>query len=243
MADDALNSEMSVREFAELAESLHAAPTPDRTAEQVVTYARQQLDADYGGITLIRRGGLETIGATDQVVEQVDVLQCELDEGSCRDASWRHETLVSEDLAADSRWPRWAPKVAGLGIASVLAAELTASRGHRIGSINLYWTRPRRFTADDMAFANIFARHAALALSTSFELAGLNVALDGRKLIGQAQGILMERHGLDEARAFEVLKRYSQDHNIKLRRVAEHLIATRRLPTRDDPDAVSAGEI
>ena len=235
---------MSVREFAELAESLHAAPTPDRTAEQVVTYARQQLDANYGGITLIRRGGqLETIGATDPLVEQVDDLQCEFDEGSCRDSSWRHETLVSEDLATDLRWPRWAPKVADLGIASVLAAELTANQDRRIGSINLYWTRPRRFTADDMAFANIFARHAALALSTSFKLAGLNVALDGRKLIGQAQGILMERHGLDEARAFEVLKRYSQDHNIKLRHVAEHLIATRRLPTRDDPDAVPAGEI
>ena len=62
------------------------------------------------------------------------------------------------------------------------------------------------------------------------ELAGLNVALDGRKLIGQAQGILMERHGLEEARAFEVLRRYSQDHNLKLRQVAEYLVATRRLP-------------
>lgn len=226
---------MSVREFADLAENLHAAPTPDRTAEQVVSYARQQLDADYGGITLIRRGGkLETIAPTDPLVEKVDILQYELDEGSCRDASWHRETLASEDLAVDPRWPSWAPKVAGLGIASCLAAELTDADDRRIGAVNLYWTRPRRFSSDDIAFANIFARHAALALTTSFKLAGINVALDGRKLIGQAQGILMERHGLDEARAFEVLKRYSQDHNIKLRHVAEHLIANRRLPTEDD---------
>ena len=53
----------------------------------------------------------------------------------------------------------------------------------------------------------------------------------------------MERYDLDEASAFEVLRRYSQDHNIKLRRVAEHLIATRQLPTsvgdepRPDPGA------
>ena len=60
--------------------------------------------------------------------------------------------------------------------------------------------------------------------------AGLNTALDTRKLIGQAQGILMERYHLDEARAFEVLRRYSQDHNVKLRQVAEDLIANRRLP-------------
>ena len=82
-----------------------------------------------------------------------------------------------------------------------------------------------------MAFMAIFARHAAVAMTASWNEAGLNTALDTRKLIGQAQGLLMERHGLDGDRAFEVLRRYSQDHNIKLRDVAAHLIETRRLPT------------
>ena len=190
-----------------------------------------QLDADHGGILLIRSGGrLETVAASDDVVEESDRLQDELDEGPCRDSSWHRETLLSSDLVADARWPRWAAKVAGLGIASVLAVELTSVEDRRIGAINLYWTQRREFTADDIAFANIFARHAALALAQSMNEAGLNTALDTRKLIGQAQGILMERYNLDEARAFEVLRRYSQDHNVKLRRVAEDLIANRRLP-------------
>jgi AmiR/NasT family two-component response regulator len=55
-------------------------------------------------------------------------------------------------------------------------------------------------------------------------------ALDSRKLIGQAQGILMERFHLDDTRAFEVLRRYSQDNNIKLRDVAQTIVDTRRLP-------------
>ena len=38
------------------------------------------------------------------------------------------------------------------------------------------------------------------------------------------------RYDLDEARAFEVLRRYSQDHNVKLRTVAEYLVSTRTLP-------------
>jgi AmiR/NasT family two-component response regulator len=71
--------------------------------------------------------------------------------------------------------------------------------------------------------------------------AGLNTALDTRKLIGQAQGILMERYGLDEARAFEVLRRYSQDRNVKLREVAEHLIANRQLPSSAGIDVESVG--
>jgi AmiR/NasT family two-component response regulator len=46
----------------------------------------------------------------------------------------------------------------------------------------------------------------------------------------------MERHNLTDTQAFEVLRRYSQDHNRKLREVAEHLVATRRLPPRQRRD-------
>lgn len=66
-------------EFAELAEVIYGAPTPDDTAAEVVRFAREALDADRGSITLRRAGSwLQTIGATDSVVEQVDALQYEL---------------------------------------------------------------------------------------------------------------------------------------------------------------------
>lgn len=218
-------------DFAELAEALQAAPTPTDTAEDIVRYARAQLDADEAGITIIRpRDPFETIAPTDPLVEHLDRLQYELGEGPCYDNPWPGQTLTMPNLAEVERWPTWAAKASALGIASLLATELTTAEGHRIGSINAYWTQPRCFTPDDVAFMAIFARHATLALEQSWNIAGLNVALDSRKLIGQAQGILMERYDLDEPRAFEVLRRYSQDHNIKLRDVAAHLTATRQLP-------------
>src|SRR5262245_49648636 len=228
----AMSPEADALEFAKLAEALQAAPPPTETAQEIVEYVRGQLDANHAGLTLILpRRRLKTVAATDELVEHADRLQYELDEGPCRDSSWHRETLLASDLGTDQRWPQWAAKVSGLGVASVLAVELTNVEDRRIGSINVYWTHRRDFTPDDVAFANIFARHAALALSMSMNEAGLNTALDTRKLIGQAQGLLMERYHLDEARAFEVLRRYSQDHNVKLRRVAEHLIETRRLPS------------
>jgi AmiR/NasT family two-component response regulator len=55
-------------------------------------------------------------------------------------------------------------------------------------------------------------------------------AVDARKLVGQAMGILMERFDVGDDRAFAILKRYSQDTNTKLRDVAQHLIDTRKLP-------------
>ena len=221
-------------EFAQLAEAMRSAPTLTRTADEIVAYVRQQLYADHAGVTLIRGRKLETVTATDGLVAWADVLQSELDEGPCLDSSWERQTLLVGDLAAETRWPRWAAKVTALGIASLLAAELTGDGARRIGSINVYWTQRRTFTADDIAFVNILARHAAVALAQSWVEAGLYTALDSRKLIGQAQGILMERYGLDETRAFEVLRRYSQDHNIKLREVAKHLIAARQLPSSEE---------
>jgi AmiR/NasT family two-component response regulator len=45
-------------------------------------------------------------------------------------------------------------------------------------------------------------------------------ALGTRHMIGEAMGILMGSHDLPEERAFDVLRRYSQEHNVKLREVA-----------------------
>ena len=221
--------DLDPHEFAELAKALHAAPTTDRTAEEVVGFAVQQMDADHAGIAVLhRRARLQTIAATDPVVREIDALQAEFQEGPYRED--HSEALIVADVRSDPRWPRWGPKAADLGVVSLLAVDFTNSGGRPAGFINLYWRQSRRFQPDDIAFANIFARHAALALSSSLEIAGLSLALDGRKLIGQAQGILMERYGLDDSRAFELLRRYSQDHNLKLREVAEHLVNTRKLP-------------
>lgn len=55
----------------------------------------------------------------------------------------------------------------------------------------------------------------------------LTTAIDGRTLIGQAQGILMERFGVSADQAFTVLQRHSQDTDTKLRDIAEELVLSR----------------
>jgi GAF domain-containing protein len=156
-------------ELARLAESPRSAPTC--TAEAIVHYVRRELYADHAGITLIRGRRLETVASTDGLVAWADALQSELGDGPCRDNSWDRQTLVVGDLAADRRWPRWAPMVTALGIASMLAAELTGN-SPRIGTIHVYGNRRRTFAADDIAFVNGLARHAAIALAGSLDQTG-----------------------------------------------------------------------
>ena len=54
----------------------------------------------------------------------------------------------------------------------------------------------------------------------------LEAALLTRDIIGQAKGILMERHRITEEEAFDRLRKASQHMNRKLRDLAEELVRT-----------------
>jgi response regulator NasT len=85
--------------------------------------------------------------------------------------------------------------------------------------------------AADRAVAEEVAVHARIALAAWDSADDLARGLASRSVIGQAQGILMERFSLDADRAFQVLRRYSQDGNVKLVDVARRVIDTGALPT------------
>jgi GAF domain-containing protein len=216
--------------FARLALELHEEPGVEETVEAVLQFALQAVKCTHAGVALSHRGGrLETVAVTHPVVEQSDQLQLECDEGPSLDVIAERDTILVPDTIGELRYPDWAPKVAALGLRSVLSVRL-ATTGSTLGVLQLFNTEPSAFETDDDAVAHILARHASVALANARQEASLWQAIDARKLVGQAQGILMERFGIDSDQAFAVLRRYSQDNNIKLRDVAQRLIDTRRLP-------------
>ena len=62
------------------------------------------------------------------------------------------------------------------------------------------------------------------------EIKQLQQAVESRTVIGQAEGILMERLGLDSTQAFEYLRRVSSHTNRKLVDIAARIAETRELP-------------
>lgn len=220
-------------DFAEMALSLHQEPTFEDTVERVLEFALKAVDCTHAGVVFVGRNQrIETVAPTHPVVENLDRLQSELGEGPDITAGGDRDRTVIDDTRADTRWPRWAAAAADAGIRSMLGVRLYAN-STSIGNLNLYDGRPQHFSNADRQVAHVLARHAAIALDTKQDSENLWRAIDARKIIGQAQGILMERYDLDANQAFALLRRYSQDHNVKLHDVALRLIDSRTLPKDD----------
>ncbi|MEU4193294.1 GAF and ANTAR domain-containing protein [Kribbella sp. NPDC026611] len=219
--------------FARLAIELHDAPGVDETVDAVVQFALQALNCTYAGVALYTRGSRAEIAAvTAPVVADVYQLQIDSESGPLVTTMRERTTILIRDTYTDDRWPEWAAKVAALGVRSVLDVPLSTGDGPRrtVGVLGLYSPDPDAFSPDDEAIAHILARHASVALASARHEETMAQAVDARKLVGQAMGILMERFDVDGDRAFAILKRYSQDTNTKLRDVAQHLVDTRKLP-------------
>lgn len=215
----------------EVALDLHAQGSVEATLERIVTTVGLTVPCDDAGVLLVAsREGASTAACTSATVERAHDLQLELDEGPCLDAiDAESGHFLVHDTATDERWPRWGPAVAALGYRSVLSIRL-ATLERRYGSLNLYAQGPSSFDLADLGRGVAFGRLASVALAVAQDHDGLQRAIDARRMIGIAMGILMERYDLAADPAFEVLRRYSQHHNVKLRDVARSVVEHGALP-------------
>ena len=110
-----------------------------------------------------------------------------------------------------------------MGLRAQIGVELYADTAAS-GGLNLYSTEVDAFEPGVVELAEMFAWQASLALRRSTTEDQLNQAIETRKVIGQAIGIVMERFGLTEERAFAFLVRTSSTSNMKLRLIAEELV-------------------
>jgi hypothetical protein len=224
------------QQFATLTYSLLDASTVGDVLEQVVHAAANIVPgADVVSITLRDTGGhFFTPVQTDAIAAELDQLQYDVGEGPCVDAARAAGPAMaaSADLAHEDAWPRFGPGAAQRGIRAVLSTALLpdAVAPTQSGALNIYSRTVGGLDDVDRATALLLATHASLALAhtQAVDLARLKVeqlhrAIDSRDVIGQAKGILMARRGINAGAAFDLLRKTSQDLNVKLVELAETL--------------------
>ncbi len=223
------------------AQAFFSAGGINATLERVVQLAIETIEGcDFAGIFLLEGSTVTTPVHTDPLVVEVDGLQHHFGEGPCLDAIAGGTMMDAADLADDARWPSFGPAATAAGVRSVLALSL--SEQGAVGALNLYARYPRAFGVLDRARGVLLGVLAGLALSSAEarddderRVENLQAALVTRAVIGQAQGILIERERVTPEEAFDILRRASQHLNIKLRDVAQNLVDTGERPQTEVP--------
>jgi GAF domain-containing protein len=218
----------------ELARAFQAERSVAGTLDAIVRAAVGTVPgADQAGVSQVEdRRTVRTMTGTDPLVYEVDQAQYDEHQGPCLDALFVHRTVLVPDMAAETRWPRFSARALALGVGSMLAFQLYVDSG-RLGSLNLYSRQPGAFDDESERVGVLFAAHAGIALADAEQLRHLSRALDVRDLIGQAKGILMERHKLTGDQAFGLLVTVSQNTNTRLVEVARYLVETGELHGRE----------
>ncbi len=161
----------------------------------------------------------------------------------CEHLQWEHvqgptydvlgtgsQTEILAATTDDTRWSKWAPAARNLGAHAVLAIRLHVDRP--VGALTFYASD--REAADHAGLAPV--RTIAAYLSTLVRAADterhLERALATRTKIGQAVGILMHRYAISSDQAFGLLRRTSQQQNIKIVSLAVDLVDYGVFPAR-----------
>ncbi|MET7475985.1 GAF and ANTAR domain-containing protein [Streptomyces sp. NPDC005648] len=213
--------------MASLARDLLAQDSVTATLERITRSATELVDGcDAAGILVLHDSAVETLAPTHELVSESDQLQVRLGEGPCFDAARSSEgdrVFRIADLTVEHRrWPAYAPQAHALGVGSMMGFLLFTD-DEDLGALNLYSRKPGAFTENSELAGWLLASHAAVAFSSARTHAQMEQAVATRHIIGEAMGILMGTHHLTEEEAFNVLRRYSQANNIKLREVARRV--------------------
>ncbi|MFC9635376.1 GAF and ANTAR domain-containing protein [Streptomyces mirabilis] len=215
--------------MASMARDLLAQESVDATLARITASGTELVEGcDAAGILVLHGSMVDSLAPTDQLVIDSDQLQARLGEGPCFDAarsSQGERVFRIADLTGEQRrWPAYAPQAQALGVGSMMGFLLFTD-DEDLGALNLYSRKPGAFTEASELAGWLLASHAAVAFSSARTHAQMEQAVATRHVIGEAMGILMGSRHLTEEQAFDVLRRYSQENNIKLREVARLVCA------------------
>ena len=200
--------------------------------KQVVELARQVLPVPtQASLTVIAAGEPSTVAFSGDTARALDERQYELDGGPCLDAARTGQLIHVPDTQTESRWPKYLETAVERGVRSSLSVPLPLPRAVT-GALNFYAADTDPFDEVTTELARTFAGHAAVAVAnahlyeTTASLAQqMQHAMASRATIEQAKGIIMRDRGCDADAAFAALVELSHETHLKLREIAERLVA------------------
>lgn len=210
-----------------LGRALHVEDSdPQATLDAILLAAKSSVEGtDFVGVNLTIGDRFEPQAVLGEPPTQLDALQQRTGVGPCIDAAREQRVIRVDDVRDAPLWPQYSDLALSLGVQSMLCTPMQVDEV-RLGSISLYSCSPAAFGVHAERVAGLLGLHAAIALSETRRRENLTLALHNRDVIGQAKGILMERHRITADAAFSLLSQASQQTNRKLAVIAEQVAST-----------------
>jgi GAF domain-containing protein len=217
-------------------------------AGDLQTAAQRSVDAcvelfavDGSGLMIAdEESTLRYVVSTDGPGRVLEQVQSETGQGPCVDTFVHGESVHTDDLAVDDRWPRSRDTIVAHGVRAVLGVPVQLG-GVTVGSLDVYRAGPHAWDDSEREALTRYAGvveatlDAALAAHSAGELAHqLQYALDHRVLIERAVGFLMARADVDAVGAFDIVRRAARTRRCKVADIAREVLETRSVPAIAD---------
>jgi transcriptional regulator with GAF, ATPase, and Fis domain len=184
-----------------------------------------------GVMLLAPEGDLRVVASSSEAMRVVELFELQSEEGPCLDCFASGEAVLNQDLTAiDGRWPHFSPVAVEAGFQAAHALPMRL-RGAVIGALNLFSRNHGVLSEENLVAGQALAAVATIAILQQRVLTEarvvndqLNTALTSRIVIEQAKGVLAERSGLSMQAAFEAMRKYARDNNLRLADVAGHVV-------------------
>lgn len=220
--------------FRELSELLYQGDDYQQVFDAAVAVApRLVTGCDHASLMLRRGHAVSTVAASDDVAAAIDDAERELGEGPCLDAIVMDSAYHDSSLLDGSRWPRLTARIlTETGVRSMAGFQLRVSED-RVGALNLFSDTDGGLTSESVDQGMLLASFMTVALIASEERHAaetLREGLHSNREIGKAVGLMMAFHKISDQEAFQMLRKASQDMNLKLAEVARQVVEHHNRP-------------
>jgi GAF domain-containing protein len=198
---------------------------------EIVHTTHAMFDVDGAGLMLAdSEQHLRNVAASDSRFAHLEELQVQHQQGPCI-AAFEEKILVgAEDLERDGRWPAFSDAAVARNVRAVLASPLPYNQD-AVGVVAVLSEQRRPWSAEGELALLAFTDLAALLIASMMQseqqsqlATQLQGALDSRKVIEQAKGVLMGRQGVSARTAYERLRAQARAERRKLTAVCAQVI-------------------
>ena len=217
--------------FASLADIVREGSTPKEMYAAVCVAATLTIPGcDHASLMLRRDGAFRTAAVSDAIARDIDKLELALRSGPCLDAIEQCTAQIEPDLTAGTRWPALAARVvAETPVRGAMSIQLPVDRA-QAGALNLFSDTPNAFDNTSVEHALVLGAFASLATNAAAQgedAAALRRGIASSRAIGKAVGMLMVLNDVSDDDAFDILRRTSQETNVKVADVAADFVRRR----------------